>query len=134
MQQINSSAGLRDAILKLERTQAFEGEILKEQFLRTFDRVKPVNMLKEFFGEAAASKELKSGVLNTVLGLAGGYLSKKFFERVTKSPFKTLVGNAVMVGVANAVEQHPEAVETLGRVLLHIFRRRTSEHELPPSR
>ena len=134
MQQINSAAGLRDAIVQLERRQAAEGEILKEQFRLVYEGVKPLNLLKSVFMEAADSHDLKVSMLNTFIGMTTGYLSKKLFESVTKSPFKKLAGNAVMIGITNDVEEHPDFVFALGRGILGLFRKKPDHGGRPDLR
>ena len=134
MQQINSAAGLRDAIVQLERRQAAEGEILKEQFRLVYEGVKPLNLLKSVFMEVADSRDLKASMLNTFIGMTAGYFSKKLFESVTKSPFKKLAGNALMVGITNVVEEHPDFVFALGRGIFGLFRKKPDHGGMPDLR
>ena len=49
MQNITSTAGLKNAIQLLEAEQAVKGQLLKEQFYITYESLKPVNLLKKHF-------------------------------------------------------------------------------------
>ena len=124
MQKINSEASLREAILQLEQKRAVEGIMLKEQFLLAYDSVKPINLIMSTFNEIVASRELKSNLLNTSVGLTAGYLTKLLFERGTKNPVKKLMGNALMMSIVNIIVKNPETVKSLGKGFLKIFRRK----------
>ena len=49
MQKTDLSAGLREAIVVLEKRQATEGKILKEQFMLAYESMKPINLIKNTF-------------------------------------------------------------------------------------
>ena len=125
MQKINSEASLREAILLLEQKRAVDGIMLKEQFLHAYDSVKPINLIMSTFNEIVASRELKSNLLNTSVGLTAGYLTKLLFERGTKNPVKKLMGNALMMSIVNIIVKNPETVKSLGKGFLKLFRRKS---------
>jgi hypothetical protein len=122
--EINSGTDLRTAILKLEAKQAVEGKLLREQIHLAYESIKPVNLIKSTFKEAAASLDLKENILNTSVGLAAGYVSKIVFENVTKNPLKKLLGTALMFGITNIVAKNPDTVKSLGNIFLKIIRSR----------
>jgi hypothetical protein len=121
MQKINSETDLKVAIFQLESKQAGEGQMLKEQFRVAYDSVQPINIIKNTFSEIAESEELRDNILITFVGVAAGYLSKKIFESTSSSPFKRLVGTALMVGVTNLVAKNPKLVMTVGRGIFRII-------------
>jgi hypothetical protein len=53
-----------------------------------------------------------------------GYLSKKAFESLTKSPAKKIIGTAIMFGVKNLVAQHPETVKNVVSGLFNFIRKK----------
>ena len=121
MQKINSATELRVAILQLESKRVEEEKILKEHFRLAFDSIKPINLIKSTFNEAVSSPELKDSIVNTLVGMTAGYLSKILFERVTKSPFKKLMGTVLMFSIKNIVSKNPETIKTLGEKFIAIF-------------
>ena len=121
MQKINSATELRVAILQLESKRIEEEKILKEHFRLAFDSIKPINLIKSTFNEAVSSPELKDSIVNTLVGMTAGYLSKILFERVTKSPFKKLMGTVLMFSIKNIVSKNPETIKTLGEKFIAIF-------------
>ena len=124
MQKINSEASLRNAILQLERKQADEGKIMKEQFLIAYESVKPVNMVKSAFKEIVASRDLKDDLLSASVGLAAGYIAKIAIRGVTRNPLKRLIGSALIAGITNVAANNPEIIQSLGNGFLKIFRKK----------
>ena len=121
MQKINSATELRVAILQLESKRVEEEKILKEHFRLAFDSIKPINLIKSTFNEAVSSPELKDSIVNTLVGMTAGYLSKILFERVTKSPFEKLMGTVLMFSIKNIVSKNPETIKKLGEKFITIF-------------
>lgn len=121
MQKINSGASLRDAILRLESKQADEEIMLREQYHLTYESIKPVNLIKSIFRQAVESRDLKDNLLNTSVGLTAGYFSKILFQGLTKSPFKKLLGTAIMFGITNVIAKNPEAVKSFGSGFLKMI-------------
>jgi len=122
MRKIDSETGLRDAILQLEIQRTKEGKILKEQFYLAVDSVKPINLIKNTFKEAVASRDLKYDIVNTSVGLTAGYLSKIVFTSVLKTPLTKLLGTALMFGITNLVARNPETVKSLGKGFIKMIR------------
>jgi hypothetical protein len=122
MSKINSAADLRNAILELESKRTIEEKLLREQIHLAYESIKPVNLIKSTFKEAAASLDLKENILNTSVGLTAGFFSKILFEGVTKNPLKKLLGTALMFGITNIVAKNPDTVKSLGNSFLKIIR------------
>ena len=118
MQKINSTTSLRDAIVYLEKKQFDEKEMLKEQFHLAYNSMRPINLIKSTFKEATASMNLKESVLNTSLGLASGYLSKKIFEGASRNPIKRFFGSALMFAIINLVAKNSATLKLPGKKLL----------------
>ena len=125
MQKINSDTSIKDAILELEMRQANEGLMLKEQFNLVFENLKPINIIKNTFREAAASDDLKNDIMNTSVGLVVGYLSQKLLKDVSISPLKKLTLTAILFGITNIVAKHPEEVKAFGSHLVRLIRNKS---------
>ena len=117
MQKINSETDLRAAILQLESKQTEEEKLLKEQFLLTYNSIKPINLIKSTLKEAVNSKDLKDNLINASVGMTVGYISKALFEGVTKSPLKKILGTVLMFGIKNIVAKNPKAVKSIGQFI-----------------
>src|SRR4030042_3487647 len=101
MQNITSTADLKNAIQLLEVEQGIKGQLLKEQFLLTFESLKPVNLLKSTLNDAASSPYLIDNILGNLLGLVTGYLTKKIFIGASGNKFRKLIGSILQFGVVN---------------------------------
>jgi hypothetical protein len=119
MQNITTSTELKDAILLLEERQVVQGLVLKEQFFTVVESIKPVNILKSTFTQVTSSPDLLGGMLSTTVGLAAGYLSNKTLVGSSANLFKKLLGTVLQFGITTMIVKNPEAVKSLGQILLH---------------
>ena len=122
MQKINSVISLKEAILELEGKQEVEKIMLREQFHATYESLKPINLIKSAFKEVSESEDLKDELVNTSIGLAVGYISKKIFEGVSSNPIRKLLGTALMFGIKSVIAKNPEAVKSMIHGLMNIIR------------
>jgi hypothetical protein len=119
MEKINSEISLKAAIAQLEIKQAAEVIALREQYLRAYESVKPVNLIKNTFHDVTASPELKDEIINTSIGLATGYVGKLLFQGASHSPVRKLFGTILMFGITNAITKHPEVVKSIGKGMVN---------------
>jgi hypothetical protein len=122
MEKITSQEELRESIILLEIKQASQKKLLKEQFMITYESVKPVNLIKNKFNDIVSSPNLKENLLNAALSLAAGYLSKKVIIGSTQNPLKQLFGTLLQVGVTGIVSKNSDgikstAMDIIGKIL-----------------
>jgi hypothetical protein len=122
MQEINSEASLREAILTLEARWTDEGAMLKEEFQATLEGFKPMNLAKSTILDLVTTKDSGPNIMTTLAGLTTGYLGKVLVGSVTRSPFKRILGNAAMFGITNLVARNPEKVKSLGKAFFKMVR------------
>lgn len=122
MQKLNSETSIKELILQLERQQAAELSVLREQLHLTYENMKPINLVRNTFKEVAASEELTDNIVNTSVGLAAGYVSKTLFEKASHSPFRKLLGTALLFGVTNLVAKNPKTIKSIGTDFLNIVK------------
>jgi hypothetical protein len=118
MKKITSIAELREAIGLLEIKQVNEGRLLKEQFKNTYESLKPINLIKNTFNELTAAPDFKGNFLNTTLGLATGYFSKKVVIGATHNPLKQLFGTLLQIGVTSIVSKNTDRIKS---TVLHLI-------------
>ncbi len=132
MQKINSAISLKNAILELEEKQAREGKMMKMQCLNAAESAKPFNLIVSTFQDLThsltQSKVLKDTILSTTLGVAAGFLSKRFVENETENPLKKILGRALMFGITNVVAQNHETVSAFGSELMKILEQKSEEY------
>jgi hypothetical protein len=132
MQNIVTESDLRNAILALERKQAKEKAMLKQQFLVAYESVKPINLIKSTLMEAAQSPDMKNNLVNSTIGISAGYLTKALFQGFSGGPVRKIIGTAIMFGIKNLVAHNPEAVRSGGRVLFGFLRKITGKRNHNP--
>lgn len=118
MQNISSTTELNEVIRLLEIEQAANGLQLREEFHRTYESLKPVNVLKSTLKDINSSPLLMTTMAGTTAGLVSGYLSKKIVVGSSDNLFRKLLGTILQIGVANIVAQHPDAIKSVGQFAL----------------
>jgi len=125
MQNIYSTAGLKEAIRQLEYKRLDQEQLLKEQFILTRESLKPVNLIKNTFSEVVTSPLLISNVLGTAIGLSAGYFSKKLFIGTSVNLLKKLFGSILQLGITTIIANKPEIVQSFGhQIFQRIFSKR----------
>ncbi|VXC06688.1 conserved hypothetical protein [Flavobacterium sp. 9AF] len=95
-------------LLKLKKENQFE--VLKQQFNETLDSLKPVNIVKETIKDFKNSKEIKNSLLETSLGIAGGYLTRKLIVGESAGIFKKLSATVIQFLVTNFIKNKAEKI------------------------
>ena len=122
MTKLNSATDIKQLIFQLENQQAIDLQQLREQLHQTYESIKPINLVRNTFKEVVASEELTDNIVNTSVGLAAGYVSKTLFEKASHSPFRKLMGTALLFGVTNLVAKNPHTVKAIGTDFLNIVK------------
>jgi hypothetical protein len=121
MQNITSSAGLKDAIQLLEVEQEIRGQQLKEQLFITYESLKPLNLLKHTLKEISSSPYLIDNISGSAMGLVSGFLSKKIFVGASGNLIRKLIGSILQFGITNVVAQNSNVIRSVGQALFHHF-------------
>lgn len=101
----NQNEKLDIAIAALERQRDLKFDELKQQLALTYESVKPVNILNQTLVDFKESTEVKSNLLQSVVSLAGGYISKKLLIGKSHSTFKKIMGYVVQYGVTSFISK-----------------------------
>ncbi|MDP3557459.1 MAG: hypothetical protein Q8T03_08795 [Bacteroidota bacterium] len=112
MEKIQNTNDLKAAIIFLEIKQANEKRILIEQFKATYESMKPVNIIKNTIKELITAPDLKNNLVNTTIGIATGYLSKKIAIGSTHNPIKQVLGTLLQLGVTNIVSKNASGIKS----------------------
>lgn len=126
MERIESDIGLRNAIIQMEIKHADEGKELRDQTILAWGSINPINIIKSVLTNTTESHSISGSLINSSLGLTAGYVSKLLFQALTKGPFTKQVGTAIMFGIAKVVSKNPEAIKTIGNIVLRIVLRKNS--------
>ena len=128
MQKINSVVEMKEVIMLLEIQHAQEEILLKEEFLKTFESLKPLNIIKDAFKQLTVPSGVKNGIADTAIGMTTGYIAKKVLLIKSHNPIMKLLGIILEVGVANFVTKHPDGIKFVGgRIFKNIFGKRETD-------
>ena len=119
MENITSIDGLKNAIQILEVEQADKLQRLKEQSLLSIEILKPVNILKSAFKDIISSPLLLDNMVDTGLGLATGFLTKRIFIGSSVNILRKLVGSVLQLGVTSVATQNSDFIRSFGRFAFH---------------
>jgi hypothetical protein len=130
MQNITSSATLKDAIQLMEAEQVIQAQLLKDQFLLTVDSMRPVNVLRSTLHDISSSPKLIDNILGLTMGITSGFLTNKIFVGASGNLLRKLLGSVLQFGVTNAVAQHPDTIKSYGQMIMqYLLRRREKNSE-----
>lgn len=113
MEKASATTELRLSILQLETKQMEDECLLREQFMITYESMKPANLIKNSIKDLITSKDLKENLLQTTMGMAAGYLSKKAVVGSTHNPLKQLLGAFLQLGVTNIVTKNSDGIKSV---------------------
>ncbi len=108
MKKNNHTETLREAIQLLKQKQVEDLVELKDQYYQTYESLKPVNIIKNAFGQMANSSEFKGNILSNVIGITTGYLTKKVLVGSTHNPVKRILGTLLQFVITNVVTKRTE--------------------------
>ena len=112
---------MKMAIQQVELKHAIQGHLLKNDIIRTFESLKPSNIIKNTLSDIATSPYLIDNMLGTTMAMVTGYLSKKIAVGASDSPFRKVIGAVLQFGVTNIMAQHPEVFKTVGQFLMNLM-------------
>lgn len=116
--KINNLAELHTAIQKLEQQQERDKDLLIEQFHKTTESFKPINILKNSLNKIVHSPSTVENIINTTVSLGVGLLSKKLLIGKSSSLVKKILGTAMEFGVAGLISKQSNSIKLGGLNLL----------------
>jgi hypothetical protein len=105
---------LSESIDRLQIKRSHELALLKDQFHLTYESLKPLNLIKHTFKEVSSSIEIKEGILNNVIGLTTGYITKAILMGSSVNPVKKILGAILQFAVATLVARNSDSIKSIG--------------------
>jgi hypothetical protein len=121
--QINDTHDLTQAIAELEHRAAFQKKDIQDTFVAVSENLKPMNIVKNGV-RSVFSGEHKEDLVNALLGLGTGFLSRKLILGRTSGFVGKTVGKAIQWGMAGLVSKNAEKIkEKAGELIDKIFKK-----------
>jgi hypothetical protein len=132
--KIKNAEELDIAIAELELKAAEQKKDLQETFKAVSEKFKPLNLVKSGF-RSVFSGENKGDLVNILLGLGSGFLSRKLFVGKSTGVVGKTVGKAIQWGMAGLVSKNAEKIkQKAGELIDKIFKRhKTGSNHTPAS-
>jgi hypothetical protein len=105
MKTVDKRIALREKISYLQKNQSYDLQILKNQYKETIESFEPLNLIKSSFQEVISSPNLKSNLINGVVGLGTNYLTKGFLNQNSTNPIKSIVGKVLKFALKNLIKK-----------------------------
>ena len=105
MQKDTKIDPLKAQIQRLEAIQSQQLIELKEHAEITFEQLKPLNLIKTTLNEMTRSPDIKSHLIQGIIAVAGGYISKKLVIGGTRNWFKQIGGTLFQFFVTKKIVQ-----------------------------
>lgn len=119
MDKINTEAALEEVILLLEMRQANEVKLLKEEFQDTYEKLQPVNLVKNIFQQTAPL--IRNSLLNKIIDMGLIFLTNVIIKKTTNSIVKRTIGTALVFGIKNILSQNPQFIKAVRTGILKII-------------
>lgn len=101
---LNSST-LYDAIVSLEIKKEQEFLDLKTQLDITYESLRPINIINQTLVDLRNTPEIKHTLVESLISISGGYLSKKLLFGKSTSVFKKILGYVIQYGITNFISK-----------------------------
>lgn len=118
---ISNAVELKDAIQKLESDKVVQVYLLRQEFEHAYESINPLSLIRDNLEDSPSSKFLGNNMISTSVGLATGFLIKKWIIGKSNNPVRAILGSAVQIGAINLMARYQSAIEIVGRTLLQLF-------------
>jgi hypothetical protein len=129
--QITNSYDLEKAIAELELKVEAQKKDIERTFSVVTENLKPLNLVRTGV-RSVFSPEHREDLVNALIGLGTGILSRKLLLGRAKGIFGKTAGKAVEWGIAGLVSNNAEKIkEKAGALIDKIFRKKTGSNHTP---
>lgn len=121
MAETNKAKVLHEALELLRARQAQELTTIKTQFELTHQYFVPSQFFKNILQEVVTKPNIKNDLMDLIIGLIMGYLSKKMVIGSTRNPIKKVFGWVLEFVIANFTAKHTQAIKSIGGYVIKRF-------------
>ena len=121
MTEIKNTLQLLKAIESLKIKQKLEEQELKKEFTDLFEKIQPINVIRETVNELVESKSLQTDVIDLSLGTATGFAIRKLIVGETKNPIGQILGRMIEQTVSQKIISNRVVIHNIGRNVLNLF-------------
>src|ERR1700676_4536425 len=128
--KINNAEELAEAIAELELKVAAQKRNTQKTYSSCSENLKPLNLVKSGF-RSGFSGEHREDLVNALIGLGTGFLSRKLILGRTNGFVGKTVGKAIQWGMAGLVSKNAEKIkEKAGGLIDRLFKKHKESPKL----
>ncbi len=124
MRKIEKYEEIDSLLFDLENQFEIDKANVQLSFNQLSNSFKPQNLIKSILNVPTESNEIKDSLINSGIGISGGYLAKKTFELISSGPVTKIIGSGIMIGVSNLLSKHPEYTQFAFNKILQMFKKK----------
>jgi hypothetical protein len=121
MTEIKNTLQLLEAIESLKIKQKLEEQELKKEFTDLFEKIQPINVIRETVNDLVESKSLQTDVIDLSVGIATGFAIRKLIVGETKNPIGQILGRMIEQTVSQKIISNRVVIHNIGRNVLNLF-------------
>lgn len=110
MKTSNATSILQENILFLKEKQKQEFSAINEQFATVYENLNPMKLIKSTVSELIETPDIRHKLMNGIIGLTTGFISKKLIIGSTHNPVRKILGTVLQFLVTNYVSKHSENI------------------------
>lgn len=120
MKNLNASEQLKERIRFLEIRQSEQIQGLKEELNASFESLKPTNFVKNIFHELFSPPDGKNDIVNSIVGMISGFVTRKVLVGHSKNPLKKLAASVAQIALSNGLAKNADNIIDKG---VNIFKK-----------
>ena len=105
MQAPHNTETLSLAILMVEKRREMYFDELKTNLEYSYKSLQPVNLVKSGIRDLVGSPEVKQGLFSGLIGLAGGFITKKLIIGPAQGMIRNSIGTIMQIIMTNLVSR-----------------------------
>ena len=126
---MNSSLLLKQRIQELENKQTETLSEIKVDIANIYESVKPINIIKNTLEASLNMPEIKNKLIDSLLGLATGFVTKKVLVKNGDTAVGKVLGAIVQIAVAALVAKNSDKIKEISRDILQYGLNMIENHE-----
>lgn len=130
MHSITSTAELRATIRQLEDQRDLQTQLMKDEFSKVVESLKPVNIIKSSVSGITHSHHVLRNIIIAVTGLAVAYFTRRKKKKAKGSPARKLLAMIIQTGIASLLTvKGSDIKEKAYMIFTNLFSKKKEEEQ-----
>lgn len=117
----NEKEALKSVIIALEAARNLQIDLLRTQYLETYESFKLINIINNTFDEITASAEIKTNIIENLLGIGTGIIAKKLIKNNTNQVTQNMISVIVQFVFTKLISSQSESTKSKIEALFYSY-------------